>query len=67
MVNLDVDEYYDLTYKNHKEGTNLNINKQLWIDFKVLCLELSRKEKKRVTPSAMIRKMMVEKILENKN
>ena len=66
MISSEILEYYALNYQNQKEGTNINLNKQLWIDFQVLCLELSRKRKKKVTPSAMIRYMMVEKIMQNK-
>ncbi len=51
-------EYYDNSYKNEKESTSLNINKQLWIDYQRFCLDLSRKKKK-ITASARIRLLMV--------
>lgn len=62
----EIKEYYEKHYQNEKRGTSLNINKQLKIDFQILCSELSRKSKKTITPSAEIRKMMVEFIMKNK-
>lgn len=58
-------------YKNEKKGINININKQLFIDHKIMCEELSRKSKKKITPSLLIRSSMYKDILEyeknNKN
>ncbi len=62
----EIEEYYEKHYQNQKRGTSLNINKQLKIDFQIVCSELSRKSKKTITPSAEVRKMMVEFILKNK-
>jgi len=62
----EVEEYYKEKYQNQKEGTALNINKQLWIDYQSFCLELSRKTMKKITASARIRILMVRDMLENK-
>ncbi len=62
----EIKEYYKDNYKNQKEGTGLNINKQLWIDFQKFCLELSRRTKKKITASARIRLLMVRDMLENR-
>lgn len=62
----EAEEYYKKNYQNQKEGTGLNINKQLWIDYQRFCLELSRKTMKKITASARIRLLMVRDMLENK-
>ncbi len=60
------EEYYNKTYHNNKVGKNLNINKNLWIDYLEFCLKLSRKKNKTVTASARIRLLMISDMCENK-
>ncbi|KKL63308.1 hypothetical protein LCGC14_2176380 [marine sediment metagenome] len=62
----EIEEYYEMNYKNEKRGASLNINKQLLIDYQKFCLELSRKSKLKITASARIRLLMVMELLENK-
>ena len=66
IIDEEIDKYYKENYKNEKRGTSLNINKQLWIDVQKTCLELSRKSKKKITGSYIVRKFMVEFVMENK-
>jgi len=66
IIDKEVDKYYKENYKNEKRGTSLNINKQLWIDVQKTCLELSRKSKNKITGSFVVRKFMVEFVMENK-
>lgn len=63
----DAKIYYKKNYQNEKEGTSLNINKQLWINYQEFCLKLSKKTKKKVTASSRIRILMIKDILENKD
>ncbi len=62
----EAEEFFEEKYNNEKEGKSLNINKQLAIDYKIFCENLSRKTKKKITPSSRIRILMVKDILENK-
>ncbi len=57
---------FEEKYNNQRRGKSLNINKQLSIDYKIFCENLSRKTKKKVTPSSRIRILMVKDMLENK-
>ncbi len=54
-------------YQNDALRANLNINKNLWIDYKIFCEELSRKSKyKKISMSSRITLSMIRDILENK-
>ena len=64
ITDEEIEKYYEKNYLNQKEGTSLNINKQLWIDYQKFCLDLSRKSRKKITSSARIRLLMVKDILE---
>jgi len=60
-----IDKYLDEHYKNKKRGRNVSINKDLWIDFQQVCLNLSRKSYNRITASYQIRRLMAEFIIRN--
>lgn len=62
----EIDKFYKENYKNEKRGTSLNLNKSLFIDFQILCSELSRKSRKTITVSSTVRKLMVRFLIENK-
>lgn len=68
MITLEeVKDYFESHYHNHKRGTGININKNLWLDYQEFCLRLSRKTNKhKVTPSSRIRLLMVRDMMENK-
>lgn len=65
-MDKDIKEYFEKHYQNEKQRTMMNINKQLWIDFQEICLNLSRKSKEKITASSEVRKLMVRFIIENK-
>ena len=62
----EVEDYFKKNYYNKKQQTNLNINKNLWIDYQKFCLELSKNSKLKITASARIRLLLVKDMLDNK-
>lgn len=65
ITNEEIKKYYKENYRNEKRGVSLNINNKLMIDFQIMCLELSKKSKKKITPSSVVRKLIVKFLLEN--
>ncbi len=65
----EAEEYFKENYGKEKlrSGVNLSVPKLLWIDYQKFCLNLSKKTKKKIMPSARIRLLMIRDMLENKN
>lgn len=62
----EIQTYYRQIYKCKLEGKSISINRNLWIDFKTICLRKS-KNGKNISASAQIRELMIKFILENKD
>ncbi len=66
ITNEQVEEYYKKNYNHKKKGIGLSICKNLQIDIKILCEELSKKLPYKMTPSSLTRDLWVRFLLENK-
>lgn len=66
ITSEEVQDYYNKHYPNKKIGIELNINKNLHIDIKIMCAEMSKKLPYKMTPSSLTRSLWTRYLMENK-
>lgn len=65
VTDEDIEVSFEKQYKNEKRGRGISINKQLLIDYKIYCEELSRKTDKKITVSSRVRSLMYKDLLDS--